>query len=153
MPILMGSWTMRGDPVPVEFASLLPATLLDVRAVLQSIACFLEQALVDGEAKDAALISLGEALNNIVEHAYEEQVGSIEVHLRLSDQVLDFRITDWGRPMPGEKLPDGDLPDNTAETQSEGGYGWFLIRSLAQDLGYQRSGASNVLTFSISVKQ
>lgn len=145
---------MRGDPNDPEHIAVFQATPQNVRAALLAVGQFLDHVRTCPESKDDVLISMGEVLNNVVEHAYEDaEGGQIEIHVRSSDDALHIRVSDWGRPMPEGALPEGQLPNQSGDVLSEGGYGWFLIRTLARDLGYRRSGACNVLTFIVPKKQ
>ena len=51
-----------------------------------------------------------------------------------------------------EELPDGRLAA-AAEIQDlpEGGFGWYLIRTLTTDLTYLREGICNTLSFCVDV--
>ncbi len=133
--------TIPGDPVAVR-AGL--QTLFDT-VLLRSL---------PQEGRGMAELVLAEALNNIVEHAYARYSGEIEVTLALDPQGLACQIADTGLPMPKGELPFGALktmdPD---EDLPEGGFGWFLIRSLSQDLEYERDGARNLLSFRLKAKQ
>jgi serine/threonine-protein kinase RsbW len=101
------------------------------------------------ESRDAAEIVLAEVLNNVVEHAYSQYPGKIEVWVMRREDFLFIRMEDDGLPMPGGDLPGGrmikvdDLP--------EGGFGWFLIRNLSHELTYQRDGKHNILSLCIGV--
>ncbi len=98
---------------------------------------------------------LAEVLNNIVEHAYGDRgVGRIDLDLSVRDGWISCTITDRGAPMPGGFLPNarryspdemalGDLP--------EGGFGWGLIRDMADLLTYQRDGDRNRLSLGIDL--
>ena len=63
-----------------------------------------------------------------------------------------MRVVDTGLPMPGGEAPAGKL-GKLLEIQDlpEGGFGWFLIRSLTQELTYQREGNQNTLSFCVDV--
>ncbi len=94
-------------------------------------------------------IVLTEVINNIAEHAYEERTdGEIELCAWRGAQEMLMRITDRGKPMPGNAVPDPQLPEITEDRQElhEGGYGWFLINLLSSDLKYERMKDLNVLT-------
>ena len=126
---------------------VIPADSIAVRNALKS-AC--DTRLLRSLSEDAlgtAEIVLAEALNNIVEHAYASSTGQIEMSLRRSGQKLSVLITDQGNPMPEGKLPVGRLPDANEDGLPEGGFGWFLIRSLSEDLRYCRSDGQNHLSF------
>lgn len=98
--------------------------------------------------QSSAEIVLAEVLNNIVEHAYASHVGDIRVHLSPCDTGLCCAVTDSGGAMPGLCLPKGDIqPLGCPPDLPEGGFGWFLIRSLVTELHYQRLADQNQLTF------
>ena len=86
-----------------------------------------------------------------MEHAYCERGGEIDLILEPGPDGLRCAIEDRGVPLPGFALPEGALPDR-ADGPAEGGYGWFLIRSLARDLQYDRAGGTNRLTFSLPTR-
>lgn len=93
---------------------------------------------------------LAEVLNNIVEHAYAlNQKGLIQVRVTATHHVLWFEVQDNGRPMSNEILPIGERPNVDTEPAAlpEGGFGWFLIKSLARGLCYQRIADQNHLRF------
>lgn len=93
-------------------------------------------------------IVLAEVLNNIVEHAYCENPGEIEVALKLSFDSLAVTVVDHGLPMPGGKAPSGHLkPIGDFDDLPEGGFGWHLIRTLSRELVYQRKNGTNRLSF------
>ena len=93
-------------------------------------------------------IVLAEALNNVVEHSCTDMA---EVWFRLlcdfDGQTVSIRIEDNGRPMPGNALPKGLAPMLTVAKSDlpEGGFGWFLIRSICSEVNYARSGSINRL--------
>jgi serine/threonine-protein kinase RsbW len=132
----------------------IPSTPLAVRDALCALFDALTIDPMPQETRDAAQIVLAEALNNIVEHAYAQMPGEIEVTLAVTDHGIQVDIIDFGLPMPGAILPQGDLPETGALADlPEGGFGWYLIRTLSQDLHYRRDGARNLLSFRIESKR
>lgn len=125
-----------------------PATEVAARAglgtIMQGLAA---QGLGTADAGNIE-IALAEAVNNIVEHAYADrpagqvrltyEIGPGKLTLVLEDDGIGFAN---GTPPPGVPadldVPRDDLP--------EGGFGWFLIRSLASSLTYRRHGDRNHL--------
>lgn len=106
------------------------------------------------DGRGTAEIVLAEALNNIVEHAYARHQGDIEITLKLSPSGLVCRIVDTGVPMPEGALPAGTLkPFAEDDDLPEGGFGWFLIRTLSRDLEYRREGMNNLLSFRLDMGQ
>jgi serine/threonine-protein kinase RsbW len=119
-----------------------------VRAALRRLVGDLEGFAIPPEARGAAEIVLAEALNNIVEHAYCERGGEIDLILEPGPEGLRCAIEDRGVPLPGLAVPAGALPP-MPDGPPEGGFGWFLIRSLARDIHYDRADGTNRLTFSL----
>ncbi|MBY6115065.1 ATP-binding protein [Mameliella alba] len=124
----------------------------DVRKTLEAI-----NGLLKGEVSSPAADSnwelvVAEVLNNIVEHAYEDRAGGdILLKLTFAPKRLAVEFTDFGRPMPNGAAPEGapaDL-DVAVEDLPEGGFGWFLIRSLSENLAYSHDGDRNRLTLTI----
>jgi serine/threonine-protein kinase RsbW len=91
---------------------------------------------------------LAEAINNVVEHAYAgRKPGLIKILCELQSDLLDIRICDHGGPMPQKRLPQGLALDVSGPRRDlpEGGFGWFLIRDLANEIWYDRLGDENHL--------
>ena len=129
-----------------------PATTHSVRDGLVRLLASPALAALGDEDRGTAELLLAEALNNVVEHAYARWAGDIRVSLQAGVNHVLVRIIDQGLPMPGGAPPKGDLPEIGAqEDLPEGGFGWFLIRNLAEDLSYLRLGDCNALSFRIPV--
>ena len=142
-------WT-RGAPVTEHLH--MDGDAAAISAGLQHLCDLPVLADLDEDSWGSVEIALAEVLNNIAEHAYAEEPGKIDLWITAHDRLLVFRLVDSGLPMPGEEAPVARL-DLEAEAQNlpEGGFGWFLIRSLTQDLIYLREGDRNVLSFCINV--
>lgn len=137
---------------PPEIRLVIPGDALAVRAALQGLTLALGHRGISEPDRGTAEIVLAEVLNNIVEHAYQSAAGEIEVTIRLGPSALDCRVADSGHPMPGGLLPAGAPPPLPPEGElAEGGYGWYLIRSLSQDLRYCRDRDRNLLCFRLAV--
>lgn len=162
------------DAGPVQCLHLvIPA---DPVAVRDGLARMFDALILRSLAEDdrgTVEIVLAEVLNNIVEHAYATEAGEIEITLRRVPEGLLCQIVDRGAPMPDRAVPAGTLPAphvrgpeddrppadaprpraaRPAETPPvddlpEGGFGWYLIRTLSQDLDYRHADGRNRLTF------
>ena len=88
-------------------------------------------------AIDMLKLALDEGFTNVVRHAHKELPPETPINLELTlwDDRLEIRIWDRGGDfeVPPIKRPD---PDKL----SIGGYGWFLIQSIADDVVYSRDG-------------
>lgn len=138
----------RGEGADLHL--VFPADQSAVRRALKAAMQFLRsQDTTPGQSGSAELV-LAEVINNIIEHAYRgDRAGLIEIRLsRRDDQVL-FTVLDDGLPMPGGGAPAGRPHDLDRDTQDmpEGGFGWFLIRELTEDLDYRRDESRNCLHF------
>ncbi|MEO0769406.1 MAG: anti-sigma regulatory factor [Cyanobacteria bacterium J06649_4] len=84
---------------------------------------------------DQLNLALAEGFTNAVRHAHAHLPGStpIDIELVLYAQQLEIRIFDQGEPFD---------PDSLSEPKPgalrEGGYGWFLLRRLADQVTYSR---------------
>ncbi|WP_386800972.1 ATP-binding protein [Litorisediminicola beolgyonensis] len=139
--------TSRGRTRP--FLCLrLPPDVTEVRNAVLAAEERLGQ--TDWPAQTLGLVALvlAEALNNVVEHALAgRSAGRIDLSLYFTDARLHCRIRDDGAPMPEGAIPVTTRPDLTQETQDlpEGGFGWFLIRELADEVAYTRRRGENQL--------
>ena len=133
---------------------VIASTPLLVRQALCDILRHPVLAQLSVEVRGNAEVVLAEALNNIVEHAYAKSDGHIDLRLqRRPDRVL-CDIVDHGALMPGGALPAGlSQPIGVDKDLPEGGFGWFLIRSLTENLVYQRIDARNHLSFQFIIEQ
>jgi serine/threonine-protein kinase RsbW len=128
-----------------------PADPFEVRSALARLFGALPAGLLDDDARGSAEIVITEVLNNIVEHAYAATCGEIEVTICPAPDGLHCTVTDHGRPLPQGALPGAELPCADHDDLPEGGFGWYLIRALSQDVQYCRDGAANRLTFRLPV--
>ncbi len=122
-----------------------------VRRTIHEVEDELAAAGLPSEHIGSISIVLAEALNNIVEHAFGEKADEeITLVLRLRNKSLLVELRDKGKPMPRGRAPIGNHPMsdfNQFEKLPEGGYGWYLIRELVQDLIYDRKNDENILFF------
>ncbi|MDJ0993386.1 MAG: ATP-binding protein [Dinoroseobacter sp.] len=138
------------------FTRTIKSSLVEVRGLVADVITFLDRHTRNVCLCQRAEIVLAELLNNIVEHAYgNAETGSIAFHAILSEAGLGITVRDTGRPMPGNSLPDGVRPaaDGPVSSLPEGGFGWFLLHSLAQDLRYERQQQTNVTFCMLDISQ
>ncbi|MDM7457816.1 MAG: ATP-binding protein [Paracoccus sp. (in: a-proteobacteria)] len=99
---------------------------------------------------------LAEVMNNITEHAIPDRNGAAGqrcpvIHLSIVSHVtgLACALTDDGAILPSDCLLPRNLPQCLQQDLPEGGFGWFLIQDLTQELCYYREGERNYLAFRI----
>lgn len=132
---------------------VLPSEVVAVRRALRQLEARLAPLDLNVEETGTLQIVLAEALNNIVEHAYEGTAGVVEIEVSRGESGLVFVITDRGREMPEGDVPLGKIPDypKDPEEMPEGGFGWFLIHDLTRELSYRRVDDRNLLTFRLAL--
>ena len=125
------------------------STTQSVREAVTRAVAALDAAGLDAHVRDIAEIVLAEALNNVVHHAYGGRPGGgIRLCLSIAPEGVHVDIADSGGPMPGLCLPPGTPP--VVEDLPEGGFGWYLIRTLTCDLAYSREDGENRLRFRLA---
>ncbi|UWQ49509.1 ATP-binding protein [Leisingera caerulea] len=137
------------------FACSFTATNLDARQGIQSVVSKLRSLGVPGARVDEVQIALTEAVNNVVEHAYEDRPpGDVRIRGELFPERLWISIQDAGSPFPKGELPEGKPADisGPADSLPEGGFGWFLIRELASQVQYERSEGNNNLSLCFEIQ-
>ena len=126
-----------------------PAEARQVRhAMLRLFGMLPPGSLADATRGDAEIV-IAEVLNNVVEHAYADGPGEIALAIRADAGGLVCMVADHGAPLPDHRLPRPGLPQASGCDLPEGGFGWFLILSLAQDVHYVRMPGTNLLGFRI----
>lgn len=131
------------------FACSFTATELDARSGISLVMERLRDYNLPEDRVGDVQIALAEAINNVVEHAYEgKAAGDVSICCDLDHKHLLIRISDAGPPFPGGILPEGKPADISGPLESlpEGGFGWFLIRELTNSLHYERHNGSNQLS-------
>jgi serine/threonine-protein kinase RsbW len=81
-------------------------------------------------------LALAEGFSNAVRHAHHElpTETAIEIDLALWDDRIEIRIWDQGKPFDPNLLE-----EPKPGTLRVGGYGWFLLRRLADQVAYERN--------------
>jgi len=93
---------------------------------------------------DRLNLALTEGFTNAVRHAHAElpPETTIDIDLALSSQQVEIRIWDYGQPFNPDQLQEPE-----PGTLLNSGYGWFLLRRLADRVTYQRvTGERNCLS-------
>jgi serine/threonine-protein kinase RsbW len=93
------------------------------------------------ELSNAMVSVVGEAFNNVVEHAYEgRENGDVTIVIRPQDEFIEVQMRDEGHAFAFDEAPDPDL-----DALPESGMGLYIMRQLADDVTYL-PGPPNVLT-------
>lgn len=125
------------------------AALDDIRKTLQDVHSFLSNCPIpECRVQDLDLV-LAEVMTNIARHGYPGKPGTISLQLVQTPHALECRIADQGGSFDPAFL--GSAPPEPCDLP-EGGYGWYIIRSLARQIHYERLEGKNILLFSVPVE-
>lgn len=101
--------------------------------------------LPDQARSDLRLLT-EEACTNVVMHAFPgREPGELTLALDVVDDVATVTLVDDGVAFSPDDAPRPELGADW-QTRREGGVGWHLIRSLSDELAYERVGDENHLT-------
>jgi sigma-B regulation protein RsbU (phosphoserine phosphatase) len=123
---------------------------------IEKVAIFLETTLENAGVPmmEAARIQLAveEAVTNVVNHGYQGETGDVSVKCLINDFKIEITITDSGVAFDPTKIPPPDISADI-ENRKIGGLGVHLIRSVMDEVSYQRLDNKNHLTMIKSLPQ
>lgn len=91
-------------------------------------------------------LAIDEMLSNVINYAYEGQVGEIAVSMLVSDDKAQIVLTfeDSGVPFDPTRTADPDIT-LSAEDRKIGGLGIFMVKKTMDKMEYQFKDGKNVL--------
>ncbi|MCG8530912.1 MAG: ATP-binding protein [Desulfovibrionales bacterium] len=99
-----------------------------------------------------------ELVVNLVEHAYLEHTGDVEVTCGIeavSDSTAKqyvIYIRDWSHPFNPLDAPDPDL-DSDIEHRAIGGLGLHFVRMMSDECTYEREGDANIIRLAFNIPE
>jgi serine/threonine-protein kinase RsbW len=99
-----------------------------------SLRAELERAGFDEKCAGGVVLSVDEALTNVMRHAYQGKPGAIVVTFRHLADRIEILIQDRGKSFDPRKVPEPELPP-----QKPGGLGIYLMKTLMDEVDYQSS--------------
>ena len=121
-----------------ELAFALPAEPRAVRVVRQAFRRLALALKVDPARAAVFEVALGEAVNNVVEHAYRATKGNVQVRVGRQGTELVAETEDRGQWRP--------------ERNENRGYGLRIIRALVDSAEVTRTNAGTVLRLAMSLQ-
>jgi len=92
-------------------------------------------------------ISVVEAVNNAIKHAYGNEPGHyVEVVITLYKDRIELKVCDTGKRMEPGDIPGMDFDPDDRENLPEGGMGLFIMHEIMDSVVYESSEEKNVLT-------
>lgn len=124
----------------------IPAKLENLHTMMAFVRGFMESNNINNTAIMQTELAIEEALVNIINYAYPDKNGDMEVFCEWeSDKKAVFKISDSGAPFDSVKKQEPDIT-TPVEEKSIGGLGIFLLKKMMDDVKYERVNAKNVLT-------
>lgn len=125
--------------------SVVAATPEGVRQAIDAFARFSEIHAVPDDLRRRFQLALDEVLSNVVRHGRPGDVGEIRLAFRCEPGTLTAEVEDMAEPFNplDQPRPDTGLP---LEQRRPGGLGIALVRSLIDDVRYERTEGRNRLT-------
>ena len=92
-------------------------------------------------------LSIEETVENVVQYAYKDSIGWMEVETNLDDKALMLTVTlkDAGKPFNPLEMPDPDIT-SSVEERKIGGLGIYLCKQLMDEVLYRYEDGCNILT-------
>jgi serine/threonine-protein kinase RsbW len=127
----------------------LESRLDHVELVARAVRALCSTAGLPGRECAQVELAVGEALNNVIRHAYHGEAGHpIEVTFAQERAQFTIEVADEGEPMPPGRPVAFDFDPSDIAHLPEGGMGIFLIHSVMDRVEYRRLGDRNALTMS-----
>ena len=124
------------DEVEITIASH-PRWLRLVRQVVEECA---RQAGFDGRDVHGITLAVGEAVGNVIKHSYKGDASrSFTLVCRSDPESFEVQVRDDGEPF-NHSVVDPPPPEEIRV----GGRGIFLMRTLVDEIGYERLDGANV---------
>lgn len=123
------------------------SNLSEVRELANVLRGFCDEQKLNETLSGQLELILVEAVNNVIEHAYQNKEGfPIDITVKVNSTEIILIIKDQGIPPPSKVYDtDGYMPDFSE--LPEGGWGVALIQTLADQIKYFRDkDGNNTLT-------
>ena len=119
----------------------------NVSSVCFIVKTFCEENYLDEEKIKEIELSLAEALNNIIKHAYKgNESNKIEISMVIEGATFKIVLTDYGLPREKIGKPVLEFDPNDIDSLPEGGMGLYIIEQLMDENAYFRDGEKNTFT-------
>jgi len=138
----------------MEWNLTINSELTKLEVVKQKLGEIFQTAELNVELIEDAQLIVEEILVNIIQHGYENSSeGCIDLRIEMNKQQLMMTFQDSGKPFnPLAEItpPDFNMDD---EERSLGGFGFYLVQQLAQEVDYVYLNGKNILTVRQAIPQ
>ncbi|MCF7851907.1 MAG: ATP-binding protein [Simkaniaceae bacterium] len=118
----------------------------DLQGIIDFVHVFLNDCFSKYKSKKQIELAVEEMAVNIMNYAYHEKSGPIEIELWQEDpNHLQIEITDWGDKFDPTMLMPREPTSDKIEEIEEGGLGIYLTNRIMDEVRYERLGMENHL--------
>lgn len=129
---------------------LISSELSQIRDAAETLREFGQEHQLDENISGQLELILVEALNNIIEHAYQGAAGHpIEVDFSLVSDEIIMTLQDEGTTAP-DAVVNKTMPDE--QSLPEGGWGLYLIQTLADRLEFSEKNGRNTMVIAKNIR-
>ena len=126
----------------------------DIQQIPQ-LAAFVETIAAEKRLDHSLTLSLNlaleEAVTNVIMYAYPKgEDGLVDIEAIIRNDSLSFVISDNGQAFDPTAQPDADVTKDVKERQV-GGLGIYLVRSIMDNLSYERCDGKNIFTMTKNI--
>ena len=118
----------------------------ELQRMLLWIRKHLTDAGIDAQVVKKIELASEEAIVNVIQHAYENKMGMIELIFNRNESGIEISIVDSGPPFNPLLSAPSVNKETPLEEREAGGLGIFFLRKCVDDIRYRREGHSNILT-------
>lgn len=138
-------WVKWVTPSPNVLTLKLPNSLEGIQPATVEAEAWLEAQQVAPDAALLVTLAIEELVTNCIKYGYDDaEPHVIEIVLSLADGQLTMLVIDDGHAFNPLTAPPPDLTQ-ALEDRPIGGLGLHLLRELADEIRYERSGGTNRL--------
>ena len=121
------------------------ASYEDLADLVAAIEALGEEDGWSGDLTFRVSLVVDELAQNVVDYAYNDTEGDVEVAVTSSDETIVIEIVDDGKPF--DPLTEAPAPDLTSPIESRpiGGLGVHFTKTLMDDVEYRRESGKNHL--------
>lgn len=124
---------------------IINSKLSNLALVENAIDTITRESGINKENYGKILVSVMEAVNNAIVHGNKnDQSKTVRINILLKDNLLEITVEDQGKGFRPDEVPDPTRPENV---ENMNGRGVFLMKSLADDLEFNRKGNKVILKF------
>lgn len=124
--------------------------LSELPPLAEAVEAFLQRAGLSRAVIDAVRLAIDELVANVIRWGHDDgQEHRVQVQVSIDAARVQVVIADDGRPFDPSAAPPPDVLA-APERRSEGGLGLHLVRTIVDEIAYQRVDGRNIATVSVA---